>query len=668
MPSFHGDESLAFSPGPATTASGDGWWIWNSDQWVKEQRALDAAGINWVVDEESARAGVLRLSLIYPPLAALGPEPIALTAVYPDSYPFFPPLVEAPQLDLTHHQNPFQRNLCLLARGASLWRPATDTLATLLTSQLERLITAARTDDTSIMSELEERVPEPITYFYPYVRTSAVLLATDPSSGRIPLDATHGSFVLGLEELPRPDAPPALRGALLSLHDSNGRALFEAPVALIARYSKRPRLTGLWSRVDRAVIAPTADSAALHVYEASKQADPKQRDPDPLELGNGFRLRVRAILFPQERLWRGEADHVGDGWAFAVRMYRINPGSSGGMPAIAGRGARGRVNRKAAQPGLGKAYEPVMYLARPHRYALADLIQRAPELTSLSAHSVAIFGLGCLGAPSALEFAKATVGGLRLLDDDQVDAATTLRWPIGLGAVGLPKVDAVRILVERDYPYVRVEASFPHRLGDVRNLSAEQLQSGEFPSEQHVLAAMLDGASMIYDACAERSVQYLLSQIARARALPYVSVQGTKGAWGGMVVCIDPSRTEGCWGCLQHWLGAEGDGGIGQTPEDTSGGDVPVEGCAERTYAGANFDLAEVAMMGVRTAIGLLANVGVSGNEHPAVARYPRSSWDVATLALRNEAGSLIAPQWQTHVLRRYPSCALCGGGCGDQA
>ena len=300
-----------------------------------------------------------------------------------------------------------------------------------------------------------------------------------------------------------------------------------------------------------------------------------------------------------------------------------------------------------------------MYLARPHRYSPRDLVTRAPELAPLAVHEVAVFGLGCLGAPSALEFARASIGGLRLLDGDHVDAATTIRWPFGLGAAGWPKAWAIAGAIRNDYPYVRVDErlAFAYHLGEARR-SAGQPGDASL-SEGEVLGKMLDGASLLYDACAERAVQYLLAQAARGRSMPYISVQGTAGGWGGMVVCIEPGRTEGCWGCLQHWLGAPIDqGGIPGAPADAQRGEVRVEGCANQTYAGANVDLGEVALMGVRVAMGVLAG-GVPENGGPPA--YPRGDWDVAVLSLRDERGRLLAPRWETFDLRRHPECSLCG-------
>ncbi|HEX5387385.1 MAG TPA: ThiF family adenylyltransferase [Gemmatimonadales bacterium] len=658
------------------------WWVRDPARLQRELEALAAAGIAAERDSAAEGEGVLRLDLTHPPVEGLGPDPVRLIAIFPDHYPFFPVHVEAPDLDLAHHQNPFVKNLCLLARSVSTWRPATDTLAGILAEQLPRLVTVAATEDAETMAELEEHVPEPATWYYPYERTSAVLVAVERESiaARVPDSATYGSFVLGLEELPRPGVPGAsavLRGALLSVQNHAGRTLLEAPPALVERYAQRPHVTGYWARTERAVVGAPDEDPADAVYKAAEHADPRKQKPPALELPNNYRLRMRATLFAEEQRWRGEAHHVGDGWAFAVRMYSVPADSSHGgprggfIPARGARGARGRSYPTAARPASAKTAphrsngptERVVYLARPQRYLPADLALRAPELAPLAAHSVAVFGLGCLGAPSAFELARASVGGLRLLDGDHVEAATTLRWPVGLSAFGWPKAAVVAGLVKNDYPYVRVEAEIVHQFGDVRRLAGRTDAPKGMPvvTEADIMTKMLAGASLLYDACAERGVQYFLSQAARARGLPYAGVQGTPGGWGGMVVCVDPARTEGCWGCLQHWLGVPtAQGGIPGPPQDPLRGDVGVEGCAERTYAGANPDLGEVALMGVRMTMGILANMAGAAGEPADRPRYPRAPWDVAVLSLRDAAGRLIAPRWDTFDLRRHPSCTLC--------
>jgi hypothetical protein len=206
------------------------------------------------------------------------------------------------------------------------------------------------------------------------------------------------------------------------------------------------------------------------------------------------------------------------------------------------------------------------------------------------------------------------------------------------------------------YPYVDVRGEV-HQIGAPRSAAPDGGIAPE--SEQAVLTRMLDGASLVYDASAEWGVQRFLANVARRRHMAYVGVQGTAGGWGGLVVRISPHRTEGCWMCLQYWCSeAEDHGGIPAPPHDSAAGDINPGGCADPTYAGANVDLAEVALMGVRMAFGALTGGGAG--------QYPEAPWDVAVLSLRDEAGKIIPPTWRTFALRRHPACVECREHAGD--
>ena len=72
-----------------------------------------------------------------------------------------------------------------------------------------------------------------------------------------------------------------------------------------------------------------------------------------------------------------------------------------------------------------------LYFARAFRAGPGEASVRTPELRSLGAKTIAQFGVGCLGAASALEFVRAGIGELRILDRDHVDPGTIGRWPLG---------------------------------------------------------------------------------------------------------------------------------------------------------------------------------------------------------------------------------------------
>lgn len=281
-----------------------------------------------------------------------------------------------------------------------------------------------------------------------------------------------------------------------------------------------------------------------------------------------------------------------------------------------------------------------MYFTQARRAGGGDLEVRMPELAPLRETSIAVVGLGALGAPSAIEFARAGVRDMHVIDSDYVDPATIGRWPLGIAVSGMPKVEAVRSIVKQHYPYTRV---YPHRrrLGAVRNDLRDQ-------SEEAVIEGILEHAHLIFDATAEVGVQRYLSDRAAEQGIPYVGVDTTFGAWGGRIVRIVPGTTVGCFVCYR--LSLE-DSSIGQ-PAENPKGEVQPLGCGDVTFIGAGFDVVQIALSGVRMAVSTLC-AGQAG-------AYPATAWDVMIINLRDPDGRLIPPQYETYTLKRHPSCPLC--------
>lgn len=285
--------------------------------------------------------------------------------------------------------------------------------------------------------------------------------------------------------------------------------------------------------------------------------------------------------------------------------------------------------------------ERLGYFARAGRAGTKDLLVRAPELSHLPRMKVAVFGAGCLGSACTAELARAGVGEVRILDQDIVDPGTIGRWLLGMSAVGLPKVDVLESFIQTNYPSTTVR-TFRHCLGAVRHGDPEEVP------DQVILDKMTDGVSLILDTTAEVGVQHLLGDVAAEMSIPYVSVSGTYGAWGGKVVCIRPGITEGCWMCVR-W--AFNEGKIPEPPSDP-GGEVQPHGCGDPTFTGAGFDMRLIALTAVRTVVSTL---NVSNDKC-----YPAMPWDVMTIALRDESGGLVPPSFETHLIAKHPECPIC--------
>ena len=282
-------------------------------------------------------------------------------------------------------------------------------------------------------------------------------------------------------------------------------------------------------------------------------------------------------------------------------------------------------------------------LLKADRYGDIDRQLRAPQLAFLKDERVVVFGLGCIGAPSALELARAGVGRLHLVDHDTVDAATTLRWPFGVASAGLSKVQVLQEFIADNYPCTAVTAD-ARRVGSVSLLGAGEL-------EGRWLTRVLQDASVVYDATAEVGIQDYLADVAHHLRIPYVTAFGTRGGWGGEVVRIAPGVTAGCWRCLRCMYK---DGKIPVPAEDPSAEDQPA-GCGDPTFQAAGFDMVQVAMTGVRLAVSTLSD-GTTGS-------YPPFKWDGMVLSMRDSTGALTLPRYDGYNVAVHPRCRRCNRG-----
>jgi molybdopterin/thiamine biosynthesis adenylyltransferase len=303
---------------------------------------------------------------------------------------------------------------------------------------------------------------------------------------------------------------------------------------------------------------------------------------------------------------------------------------------MSGRRARERRYKGSVQAQfLKRSPKTLVGLVRSGRVGRADLAARVPWVNALADSSVALFGLGSLGAPAALELARNGLADLRVLDGDLLDSATISRWPFGVSFAGAPKVAAIHAIVASNWPWTVVHPELRH-LGRIRDQDQE--------SEGSVLNRMLEGVNLVFDATAEYGVSYLLSELAWERKIPYVSITAEHGAWGGTVLAIRPGKS-GCWMCYQ---GRIIDGTIPRPPGDPKGATQP-EGCAAPTFTGASFDLLPIVAEGTRTVVSILTA--------KAMDSYPQFDWDVAVGSLRTADGIPTPPTWRSFDLFPHPKC-----------
>lgn len=570
------------------------WWRRWPDRLVWEEAQLTANGITFRRHEPMV-AETIRFDLTY----VLDGVTYEMTASFPDTYPYFRPVVTA-TTDFRFHQNVVGKELCLLARDPALWE-TDQSLARLIIEQLPKIVRANAADDGGA-SAVEEHVPEPVAETYPYTRPDVVFI---DSGFDIPADETGGGLMLAMAGQPFP-----LRAAVQSV-EGRGRTLSSWDLRLAPAFRAGP-LEARWVRIADPIIASTAKAFADQLMALRPDARPVWRR---LAGSDGVDIDLVGVVYSDEVRYTT----TGDDWVFLLRVRR--PGS------------RTKSGRTASVPVIET------FLVHAMRAGPADLAVRVPALTFLAGRRVAQFGLGALGAPAAFAFARAGVGGLALVEPDHVEAGTIARWPLGLTAAGSHKLQTVAQWIQANWPLTEIKTWVGWRLG------TPELDG---VTDNQVLDLAFEGADLILDATANLGANHALAADAWRRGVPLVQVTAKPGAWGGIVVRFVPGVTA-CEPCFMAALTAKT---IPAPPADPAGSVTPIA-CSDTTFLGAGFDLTPLTDEAVRLAV---ATLSPSGDRD-----YPKAAWDVATLALRNADGSLVPPTWRSYSLPPTPGCGRCG-------
>jgi molybdopterin/thiamine biosynthesis adenylyltransferase len=576
------------------------WYTSNERRYNQELQALEKAGIEYTEDKELKAQNILCLQLKIEkgnPIIEGLDDDLELKVVFPDLYPFFRPEVSALNLALPRHQNPIQKNLCLLPRTTSAWRPE-DTLADLLISQLSAVLSKGQITSYEELSKDETEQAEPISEYYPVGNN--IIFDTSPYEVEIPTGALEqvGKFTYGI---PNKEKAGFFRLAVLKSFDNDGNELSSLPDTISNLFNEHTG-KGVVCRVNEAPpLNPEEFIQWLKGHGASRILDATRS----VNLGSVLIEYLIAINFPEEI----EAGRNGSGWLFYIKYKKG-----------------------------GKHFPFYAKALRANRSAFS---QRVPKLKPLHNKKIALIGLGALGGPCAIEFARNGIEEVRIIDYDFVDPPTTIRWPLGMEVAGQLKTVSIKNFIETNYPYTKV-TSLNLRIG-----GSSLLEGASIPSAES-LDKSLDGVSLIFDASAEIGVMNYLSLEAKKRNTPYVAIEATEGALGGQVLRINPRSTKGCWMCLQY---AQCSGLISIPPKDDSG-TVQAAGCGDLTFTGTSFDLQNICAAGVRLAISTLCEEDSQG--------YPLLDWDVSILSLVDETGKATSPQWKDYKLDIHPECPYC--------
>lgn len=571
------------------------WWEQDATRWDREKKALADSGIVFSEVQAALREGRLVLDLKW----VRGEETLNLQAHYPPAYPYFPPTVIASELNLARHQTPGSKNLCLLSHGGEEWNPATDTLAGLITEQLPKVLAAQPGGDHENEHGQEA---EPVTAFLlpepnSFVGFPAYEFEKLPASG---------TFRIGLESL------SPLRGTVVEVLDDEGRSLFSSEARTRDQYSagKLPVVIGRWVRLEQR--PEFADAKSYYQLAGEHLAGLAQPQWQDIPSANKGRIDVVALLFPDELVWKTD---VGNAILVSKSQY------------LGKDGKRSRIEPKLHRVELESRS---LYFARD------------PAASGLQRGCVVQAGLGSIGSPAAKLLAQGGIGELRLLDQDVVDVGNAIRWETGRSVAGYQKAAVMQEIIRANFPYTRIAAAAVS-IGDTHHSNAS--------TEQELHRLLFEKVDCLFDATASTLVNNYLSSLARSRGIPYVWMYATHGGWAGLVGRAGTKRSDFCWMCHLYYLDESRPGAAGIPPLPTA----PTEnakpvGCLHPTFVGAQVDLSEVSLMGVR----LVTDEVLTRAGAQVASAY---DWNVAVLHLRDGNGQPQLPTWVPYVLPPHESC-----------
>lgn len=599
----------------------EAWFETYKDRLEKEYEGFKKLNVDYKLDEEAWAYKIVRLSLHIDGSNAEFKLPdnksINLVVIYPDNYPFFRPEVYGYDIDLPRHQDPIEKGLCLIPRSTEFWYPES-TVATFLKEQLEKLLVKGNITDEELLKEDADEQAEPVSEFYLHAHTPVIF---DPTVFNV--EFTDEKIVLLAKTrvgIPT-NAGILTRTAVLEVTDAHDKILSKIPEGVQKVFPNIIRGV-LYKLPERPPFADPFKDFDWLVNKLNEQGE------KIIFHGTSYRSQgeeiknIIGLCFPEE-VGPGK---VGMGWLFLTVSHFSE-----------------RVKKEDKSFAYVKKQR--IYYSKISRINKDEINIRIPALKPLGEKTVAVIGLGALGAPAAIEFARCGVKELKIWDFDLIAAGTTVRWPFGLSAAGLPKTIVLKEFIELNYPYTKVVIE-NRKIGGIRG-GGKTIQ-GDIESEREALHNFFKDASLIFDATAELGIMHFLSYEAQRRDIPYVCIQATEGAAGGIIMKVDPKENDGCWMCIRM---AQDDATIISAPADGSGKIQPI-GCADVTFTGAGFDLQNISLAGVRMAIGILCSEMESG--------YSEIDSNVAVLSLIDADKQPIFPKWTSYKITKNPNCPYC--------
>lgn len=268
--------------------------------------------------------------------------------------------------------------------------------------------------------------------------------------------------------------------------------------------------------------------------------------------------------------------------------------------------------------GQGPAEVPVR-LYRP----TDDVFRRNGGLaasTVMPEKRVILIGAGSVGSMAALEFARAGVGRLTLIDPDTLEPENVCRHACNLDDLGRNKVDALAERIQAIHPHAHVEPLVEDVLTDPARLET-----------------VIDGADLVFISTDTDASRSLTNALCWRKGIPAVYVSLMERADRGFCQVVIPGKTACRW-CFR-----------GERP------DVPR---GEFAYTGVTAPRDIFIQPGLSTDIGLVTFLGV---RMALDALMPSSGHPIELMYWQNRDGSDGRPALSyVEALPRKDDCPVC--------
>lgn len=274
------------------------WWEIFPSRLEYELKLLDEAGIKYSKDEKAFEQGFIRLELQVPKAGKV-------FVIFPDPYPYFRFQIDAPELNLEHHQHPFGKNLCMIGRATDNW-DQNDTVAGFITTRLPKVLESGNSVNKDEVSAFEEPQAEPFTDYFSYESGTGIVM---DGNWNIKPMYKSGLIVVGLLS-----SKPHIQGAAFEIWDESRSMIVECDNNLREAFSSGV-VSARWIRL----ATPPKMTSPPDLFNYLSQRDNSDKISDYAV--DGGKIQIRAALFPDERGHR----EVGQGWIFVCRYENRQP-------------------------------------------------------------------------------------------------------------------------------------------------------------------------------------------------------------------------------------------------------------------------------------------------------------------------------------------------------